>query len=97
MQVTLLERSREIFQRELKVKQALDSLLKERGVLEPKLEVLKTECTTYLDGTSWDAKSDACDKQDEASSRISQISQMIRVHQMDLEQISAISEQMGLE
>lgn len=97
MQVTLLERSRELFQRELKVKQELEALMQERQELEPKLETLKTECNTYLDGTSWDAKSDSCDKQDEANSRISQINQMIRVHQMDLEQIKAISEQMGLE
>lgn len=97
MQVTLLERSRELFQRELQVKQELEALMQERQELEPKLEALKTECNTYLDGTSWDAKSDSCDKQDEASSRISQINQMIRVHQMDLEQIKAIAEQLGME
>lgn len=97
MQVTLLERSRELFQRELQVKQELEALMQERQELEPKLEALKTECDTYLDGTSWDAKSDSCDKQDEASSRISQINQMIRVHQMDLEQIKAIAEQLGME
>ncbi|WP_418113173.1 chromosome partitioning protein ParA [Vibrio scophthalmi] len=97
MQVTLLERSRELFQRELQVKQELEALTQERQELEPKLEALKTECDTYLDGTSWDAKSDSCDKQDEASSRISQINQMIRVHQMDLEQIKTIAEQLGME
>lgn len=43
-----------------------------------------------------DAKSDACDKQDEANSRVSQIDQMIRVHQMDLEEIKALSEEIGL-
>ncbi|GAB2662272.1 chromosome partitioning protein ParA [Vibrio panuliri] len=97
MQVSLLERSRELFQHELKVKQELDDLKKERAQLEPKLETLKKECNAYLDGTSWEAKSDSCDKQDEANSRISQINQMIRVHEMDLEQIKAISEQLGLE
>ncbi|EGU41293.1 hypothetical protein VII00023_05722 [Vibrio ichthyoenteri ATCC 700023] len=97
MQVTLLERSRELFQRELQVKQELEALLKEREQLEPKLETLTSDCSAYLDGTSWDAKSDSCDKQDEVSSRISQINQMIRVHQMDLEQIKTIAEQMGIE
>ncbi|WP_260258591.1 chromosome partitioning protein ParA [Vibrio intestinalis] len=97
MQVTLLERSRELFQRELKVKQELESLIVEREELEPKLVTLKKQCDAYLDGTSWDAKSDSCDKQDDANSRISQINQMIRVHQMDLEQIKSIAEQMGLE
>ncbi|OLQ94081.1 chromosome partitioning protein ParA [Vibrio ponticus] len=97
MQSSLLERSRELFQHELKVKQELESLKKELAALEPKFEALKVECNAYLDGTSWDAKSDSCDKQDEASSRMSQINQMIRVHEMDLEQIQAISEQLGLE
>lgn len=97
MQVSLLERSRELFQRELKVKQELEALSKELTELEPKLKALKKDCNAYLDGTSWDAKSDSCDKQDEASSRISQINQMMRVHQMDLEQIQAISERLGLE
>ncbi|MGF1911800.1 chromosome partitioning protein ParA [Vibrio kasasachensis] len=97
MQVTLLERSRELFQRELKVKQELEGFSKELAQLEPSLEALKKDCSAYLDGTSWDAKSDSCDKQDEVSSRISQITQMIRVHEMDLEQIKAISEQLGLE
>lgn len=97
MQVSLLERSRELFQRELKVKQELEALSKELTELEPKLKSLKKDCNAYLDGTSWDAKSDSCDKQDEASSRISQINQMMRVHQMDLEQIQAISERLGLE
>lgn len=96
VQATLLERSRELFQRELKVKQQLEALQKERDLLEPKLPKLKEECDLFLDGTSWDVKSDSCDKQDEANSRLSQIDQMIRVHQMDLEQIKSLSEQIGL-
>lgn len=96
IQATMLERSRELFQRELKIKQELEELQKERDSLVPKIKVLKKECDIYLEGKSWDAKSDSCDKQDEANSRISQIDQMIRVHQMDLEQIKSLSEEIGL-
>lgn len=96
MQVTLLERSRELFQQELKVKQELEALEQERESLAPKITQLKKECDLFLEGTSWDAKSDACDKQDEASSRLSQVEQMIRVHQLDLKQIDALSEELGL-
>lgn len=96
MQATMFERSRELFQQELKVKQELEALEKERDSLEPKLASLKKACDVYLEGTSWDAKSDACDKQDEANSRLSQIEQMIRVHQMDLKQMQALSEELGL-
>ncbi|MGD8171334.1 chromosome partitioning protein ParA [Vibrio sp. TRT 21S02] len=96
MQATMFERSRELFQKELKVKQELESLQKEQESLLPKIKALKKECDVYLEGTSWDAKSDSCDKLDETNSRLSQVEQMIRVHQMDLEQIKALSEQIGL-
>jgi len=96
MQATMFERSRELFQQEFKVKQELEALEKEREDLQPKLAKLKKECDVYLEGTSWDAKSDACDKQDEANSRLSQIEQMIRVHKMDLKQMQVLSEELGL-
>ncbi|EEY98143.1 chromosome segregation ATPase [Vibrio sp. RC586] len=96
IQATMLERSRELFQRELKIKQELETLQKERDTLVPQVKALKKECDIYLEGKSWDAKSDACDKQDAANSRISQIDQLIRVHQMDLEEIKSLSEEIGL-
>ncbi|WP_044367937.1 hypothetical protein [Vibrio fluvialis] len=96
MQATMFERSRELFQKELKIKQEMEAMQKERDALVPQVKSLKKECDVYLEGKSWDAKSDACDKQDEANSRISQLDQMIRVHQMDLEQIKSLSEEIGL-
>lgn len=96
MQATMFERSRELFQRELKIKQGLEALEKEKQTITPKLKLLKSDCDAYLEGKSWDAKSDACDKQDAANSRISQIDQMIQVHRMDLEQIKVLTEGIGL-
>ncbi|MCG9683093.1 chromosome partitioning protein ParA [Vibrio sp. Isolate23] len=96
MQATMFERSRELFQQELKVKQELEALEKEREELEPKIKQLKKDCDLYLAGTSWEAKSDSCDKQDEANSRLSQVNQMIRVHQMDLKQMKALTDELGL-
>lgn len=96
MQATMFEGSRDLFRRELKVSQELEALQTEKSQLEPKLKVLKKECDIYLDGTSWDAKSDSCDKQDEVNSRLSQINQMIEVHKMDLRQIEALTDEMGL-
>ncbi|MBY7825134.1 chromosome partitioning protein ParA [Vibrio fluvialis] len=96
MQATMFERSRELFQKELKIKQEMEAMQKERDALVPQVKSLKKECDIYLEGKSWDAKSDACDKQDEANSRISQLDHMIRVHQMDLEQIKSLSEEIGL-
>ncbi|HAS6346937.1 chromosome partitioning protein ParA [Vibrio sp. IRLE0018] len=96
MQANVFERSRDIFRREMEISQDLEKLEKEREILVPTLEKLKKECEIYLAGTSWDAKSDACDKQDEASSRLSQIDQLIEVYKMDLKQIRSITQDLGL-
>ncbi|MEF1328347.1 chromosome partitioning protein ParA [Vibrio sp. M260121] len=96
MQATIFERSREVFRKELQISQELESLEKERQALLPKIETLKKECDVFLEGKSWDVKSDACDKHDEANSRLSQVDQLIEVHKMDLKQIKEITEDMGL-
>ncbi|WP_045493254.1 hypothetical protein [Vibrio hyugaensis] len=96
MQATMFERSREVFKKEMQISQDLESLEKERESLLPKIEKLKKECDVFLEGKSWDVKSDACDKHDEANSRLSQIDQLIEVHKMDLKQIKEITEDMGL-
>ncbi|AYO14346.1 chromosome partitioning protein ParA [Vibrio owensii] len=96
MQATMFERSREVFRKELQISQELKSLEKERQALLPKIETLKKECDVFLEGKSWDVKSDACDKHDEANSRLSQVDQLIEVHKMDLKQIKEITEDMGL-
>lgn len=96
MQSAILERSRELFQREFKIKQDLDELQDERVTLAPKLERYKKECDVYLEGKSWDASAQACDKHDEINSNISQIDQMIEVHKLDLREIQRIADQLGI-
>ncbi|MFS1491986.1 chromosome partitioning protein ParA [Vibrio splendidus] len=96
MQSTLFERSREVFRKELQISQELEKLEKEKDELEQNLGALKKACDIFLDGTSWDAKSDACEKQDNANSRLSDVRQMIEVHTMDLKQIKTLTEEMGL-
>ncbi|EGQ7991260.1 chromosome partitioning protein ParA [Vibrio vulnificus] len=97
MQANMFERSRELFRREMEISQDLEKLEKEREALVPAFDKLKSECEVYLAGKSWDAKSDACDKQDEASSRLSQIDQLIEVYKMDLKQIRTITQDLGLQ
>ncbi|AXB31632.1 chromosome partitioning protein ParA [Vibrio campbellii] len=96
MQATMFERSREVFRKELQISQELESLEKERQALMPKIEKLKKDCDVFLEGKSWDVKSDACDKHDEANSRLSQVDQLMEVNKMDLKQIKEITEDMGL-
>ncbi|NOH98952.1 chromosome partitioning protein ParA [Vibrio sp. 99-70-13A1] len=96
MQATMFDRSRELFRKELQIAQALEALEQERDRIEPNLATLKNECDVYLEGTSWDAKSDSCDRYDAANSRLSDIRQMIQVHNMDLRQIKSLIEEIGL-
>ncbi|MGR5131667.1 chromosome partitioning protein ParA [Vibrio alfacsensis] len=96
MQATMFERSREVFRKEMQIAQELASLEKEREALLPKIDTLKKECDVFLEGKSWDVKSDACDKHDEANSRLSQVDQLIEVYKMDLKQIKEITEDLGL-
>ncbi len=96
MQASMFERSREIFQREFQVKQELEALRTEREELRPTIAQLKNECDVFLSGKSWDVKTDVCDRQDEAQSRLTHIDQMIQVHLLDLKQIEQLAEDIGM-
>ena len=96
MQATMFDHAKQLFQRELKVKQELSALETEREQLEPQTQALKKECDLYLAGTSWNAKSDSCDKQDQANSRLSQVDQEIQLHRSDLKQIQSLTDNLGL-
>lgn len=96
MQSVVFERSRELFQRELKIKLELDKLQQERDELEPKVSQYKKDCDAYLEGGDWDVAANSCDKQDEINSRLSQIYQMIEVYKLDLRQIQQITGEIGL-
>ncbi|PWI34121.1 chromosome partitioning protein ParA [Vibrio albus] len=96
MQGVVFERARELFQKELRVKQELDKLQQEREELEPKVARYRKDCDAYLEGNDWDVAENSCDKHDEANSRISQIDQMIEVHRLDLREIQQIASEIGL-
>ncbi|WP_413284508.1 chromosome partitioning protein ParA [Vibrio sp. MA40-2] len=96
MQTNIFQRSRELFQRELLIKQDLERLQEERDTLEPKVSRYKKQCDIYLEGTSFDANSSACDKQDEANSTLSQLDQMIEINKLDLREIENIASNIGL-
>ncbi|SHO58958.1 hypothetical protein [Vibrio quintilis] len=97
LQASLFERSRELFQREFKIKQSLEALQKEQEALVKKEKALKKECNDYLEGSSWDARSDSCNQQDATNERLGKVRQLIRVHKMDLKQIQSIADELGVD
>ncbi|PMH44922.1 chromosome partitioning protein ParA [Vibrio sp. 10N.286.49.B3] len=96
IQASMFDRSKELFLREASIQKDLEKLEQEKQSLLPKLNTLRKECDVYLEGTSWDSKSDSCDKQDEANSRLSQIEQLISIHLMDLKQIKRLTDELGI-
>lgn len=96
MQSVVIERSRELFQQELKIKQELEKLTNKREKLVPQIEQLKKECEQYVDGKSFDASAKSCDRHDELNSELSQADQMIEVYKLDLREIGQIADSIGL-
>ncbi|WP_063663254.1 hypothetical protein [Aliivibrio fischeri] len=96
LQVTMLTRAKQLFQRQLQLKE-------EASALEVKLEVttsnekrLAKECEVYLEGKSWDVKSDVCQRQEAAKKLIAQYNDELQLLQMDIKEIDSISESIGM-
>ncbi len=96
LQVSLFERARELFQKEEQIKQQLVALNEQQDQLRPQLDKLADECNLFLEGKSWDAKSDVCSRHDEVSSQVAQNDQLIAIYKLDLKEIEALSDELGL-
>ena len=97
IQSSMFEQSQELFKREAELKAEVAKLEQEKSKITPDLERLKKDCDLFLAGTSWDAKSDSCDRYDASTSRISQIEQMLKVHNMDLNHIASLKQELGIQ
>ena len=96
LQLVMLSRSKQLFQRQLQLKE-------EASALEVKIEVtganekqLKKECAVYLEGKSWDVKSDVCKRQETAKKQIAEYNDELQLLQMDIKEIDSISEDLGM-
>ncbi|CAH0526032.1 chromosome partitioning protein ParA [Vibrio hippocampi] len=96
MQSSMFGQSQEIFKRETELQSEIAKLNKEKQQLEKDKPKLEKQCNLYLEGTSWDARSDSCDRFDDLTARLSQINQMLQVHNMDLTHINALKQELGL-
>ena len=93
----MFEQSQELFKRESELKTEVAVLEQEKSKLLPESKLLKKDCDLFLEGTSWDAKSDSCDRNDKVNSRLSQIDQMLKVHNMDLNHIATLKQELGIQ
>lgn len=96
LQLTMLSRAKQLFQRQLQLKE-------EASALEAKIEVttnnekrLAKECEVYLEGKSWDVKSDVCQRQEAAKKQITEYTDELQLLQMDIKEIDSISESIGM-
>jgi hypothetical protein len=96
LQTTMFDRARELFKKEEQLKLELEKLFAEQLTLAPQAEKLNNDCNLFLEGKSWETRTDACERHDEISAKLNQNEQMIAIHQLDLKEIEALSEELGL-
>ncbi|OEF19707.1 hypothetical protein [Aliivibrio logei] len=96
LQVTMLTRSKQLFQRQLQLKEEAGDLQVKIDVISGNEKKLAKDCAVYLEGKSWDAKSDVCKKQEKANKQISQLKDELQLLQMDIKEIDSISESIGM-
>ncbi|GAB7220155.1 hypothetical protein [Vibrio comitans] len=97
IQNEVLETSKVFFQDQLRLQQEVNDLHIQRAKLITTLNSLVKECQIYLDGTSWDAKSDACDRKKVASDRLKKIDESIDAKQAEIVKIDQTSDAIGLQ
>ncbi|PMO63967.1 hypothetical protein BCT06_06105 [Vibrio breoganii] len=97
IQNNVLETSKVFFQDQLRLQQEVNELHTQRAKLINTLNSLVKECQIYLDGTSWDAKSDSCDRKKVASDRLKKIDESIDAKQAKIVKIDQTSEAIGLQ
>lgn len=93
----VLEQSKTFFQKQLTLQQELTKLNEERAKIIPLLNKAVDECQIFLEGKSWDAKSDACDRKEKASTKLKQIDDQIDAKQSKIVAIDSTSEAIGLQ
>ena len=96
LQVTMLSRAKELFQRQLQLKEEASALRTKIEITAQNAEQLSEECKTYLNGKSWDTKSDVCQRQEEASAQLQLFKERLQVLDLDIKEIDNISDNLGV-
>lgn len=96
LQITMLSRSKQLFQRQLQLKEEANHLEMKIDTASTTESKLEKECKVYLEGKSWDVKSDVCKQQEEAQKQINQYNDELQLLQMDIKEIDLISEDLGM-
>jgi predicted RNase H-like nuclease (RuvC/YqgF family) len=96
LQLTMLSRAKQLFQRQLQIKEEASALQVKVEVTTANEKQLAKECKVYLEGKSWDVKSDVCKRQEEAKNLITQYNDELQLLQMDIKEIDRISEDLGM-
>lgn len=96
LQVTMLSQAKQLFQRQLQLKEEASKIEMKIETTSASEDKLAKECAVYLEGKSWDVKSDVCKRQEEAKKQINQYNDDLQLLQMDIKEIDMISEDLGM-
>lgn len=96
LQLTMLSRAKELFQRQLRLKEMVVVIEQELNTLPTKIKRMRADCQAYESGKGWDNTSDSCDNVDQLKQRRSELNQELDMHNMDIKEIDSISEGLGM-
>lgn len=96
LQLTMLSRAKELFQRQLRLKEKVVVIEQELNTLPAKIKRMNSDCQAYESGKGWDNASDSCNNLDKLKQRRSELNQELDMHNMDIKEIDSISEGLGM-
>ncbi len=96
LQLTMLSRSKQLFQRQMLLKEEQNTLQTKLNAAVENEQQLAKNCALYQEGKSWDAKSDACKRQEQANKQVSQYNEQLQQLRMDIREIDYINEDLGM-
>ena len=96
LQLTMLSRAKELFQRQLMLKEKVTVIEQELMTLPAKIKRMKADCQAYESGKGWDNASDSCNNLDKLKQRRSELNQELDMYNMDIKEIDSISEGLGM-
>ncbi len=97
LQASMLDKSRQLFDKEDQLKQDLAKLQSTQQKLTAQVDKLTKACELFKQGQSWETKSDACKKQTLGEQQSHKLQLQIDEKQQELQKTQAMITSLGLE
>ncbi|HBV78014.1 MULTISPECIES: hypothetical protein [Vibrio] len=96
LQNDLYDKSHELFEKQTALEAQVNKLSITYDKLASQTEKFTKECKLFKEGTSWDPKSDSCDKEKLAKEQLGKLRTSIAKNKKDLVDVNALIEKLGV-